>query len=478
MLFNHAPATVSHTFDDGNLVSAAGLVPVMRLAQRAGLVELADTRVSVGTDKGAHPGAKTASLVAGMVAGADSIDDMDLLLHGGMKSLFGRVYAPSTLGSFLRKFTHGHVRQLDAVATRFLCGLGRQAPLVPVADTRGAGGADGMVFVDIDDSMIEVASAAKQGAGIGYSKVRGLNALIATASTTAAAPVIIGQRLRRGPTHSVRGAPKLLADSLATLGRIPGVSVDAPLVVRADSAYYTTGIIAAARRAGAQVSVTVKMTSPVKNAIRAIGEDQWTAIKYPRAIWDEDSGTWISDAEVAEVPFSAVPSAKKADQVAGRLVVRRIPELNPAKQTRGQEPLFDLWRYHGFFTTISAGTLDTVAVDRMHRAHAIIEQTHAELKAGPLAHMPSGLFQANAAWLTIATIAHNLMRAAAIIAGGDLARARAPGLRTKLITIPARIARRARKLILHLPAGWKWRTEFTRLYDTMASRPPPATAGI
>src|SRR5690625_849686 len=155
MLFNHGPATVSHTFDDPHLVSAAGLVPVMRLGQDAGLVGLADDRISLDTDKGAYPGAKTASLVAGMVAGADSIDDMDLLRHGGMKSLFGRVYAPSTLGSFLRTFTHGHVRQLDAVATRFLSGLGRQAPLVPVADTRGAGGAGGTGFGDIADSRIE-----------------------------------------------------------------------------------------------------------------------------------------------------------------------------------------------------------------------------------------------------------------------------------------------------------------------------------
>lgn len=475
MLFNHGPATVSYTFDDPHLVSAAGLVPVMRLGQDAGLVALADDRISLDTDKGAYPGAKTASLVAGMVAGADSIDDMDLLRHGGMKSLFGRVYAPSTLGSFLRTFTHGHVRQLDAVATRFLSGLGQRAPFLPVVDTSGTGG---MVFVDIDDSMIEVASAAKQGAGIGYSKVRGLNALIATASTNSAAPIIIGQRLRRGPTHSVRGAPKLLADSLAALDRIPGVSASAPRVVRADSAYYAADVIKAARRTGADISVTVKMIAPVKDAIRQIPESAWTAIKYPHAIWDDESGTWISDAEVAEIPFTAFTSKKSANQVAGRLIVRRIPELNAAKQARGQETLFDLWRYHGFFTTIDASILDTAAADRMHRAHAIIEQTHAELKAGPLAHMPSGLFQANAAWLTLATIAHNLMRAAAVIAGGTLTRARTPSLRTKLIAIPARIARRARKLILHLPDGWKWRAEFTRLYATLTGRPPPATAGI
>ena len=145
------------------------------------------------------------------------------------------------------------------------------------------------------------------------------------------------------------------------------------MVVCGDSAYYSADVTAAARRAGAEMSVTVKMTKPVKDAIRRIPETAWTAIKYPHAIWDEDSGTWISAAEFAEIDFAAFPSKKTTDQVAGRLIVHRVPELNPATLARGQEALFDMWRYHGLFTTISAQTLDTVAADKMHRAHAIIE---------------------------------------------------------------------------------------------------------
>lgn len=212
MLFNHSRAAVSHTFDEPNLVSAAGLVPAMGLAQNAGLAELAQERLTVsstGGDKGANAGAKVSSLVAGMVAGADSIDEMDLLRHGGMKTLFDQVYAPSTLGSHLRAYTFGHVRQLDAVASRFLSALGSQAPLLPV---RAGSGASGMVFVDIDDTVIEVHSAAKQGAGFGYQGTRGLNAVLATATTTESSPVILAQRLRKGAVFSARGANRLVSD--------------------------------------------------------------------------------------------------------------------------------------------------------------------------------------------------------------------------------------------------------------------------
>ncbi len=183
MQFKHAPSAVSVLFDDPNLVSAAGLVPMLRLAQAAGLASLAQQRLSVPTDKGANAGAKVSALVAGMLAGADSIDDMNLLRHGGMDRLFDRVYAPpSTLGSFLRCFQFGHVRQLDAVASRFLQNLTGCAPPLLQA------GADGMVMVDLDDTIIEVHGYDKQGAGFGYSGVRGLNALLATASTSSSAP--------------------------------------------------------------------------------------------------------------------------------------------------------------------------------------------------------------------------------------------------------------------------------------------------
>jgi len=189
-------------FDDPNLVSAAGLVPVLALAQSAGLHELARQHLTVPTDKGANAGLKVASLVAGMVAGADSIDDMALLRHGGMGRVFKNAYAPSTLGSFLRSFTFGHVRQLDAVAARFLARLADQAPLVAGADEVAA-----RAMVDIDDTIIEVHGYAKQGSGYGYSGVRGLNALLATVSTKYTAPVIVAQRLRKGSCGSREARP-------------------------------------------------------------------------------------------------------------------------------------------------------------------------------------------------------------------------------------------------------------------------------
>ena len=205
----------------------------MRLADDAGLSTLAQNRLSVPTDKGANAGAKIASLVSGMTAGADSINDMDLLRQGGMSTLFDRIYAPSTLGSFLRTFTFGHVRQLDAVASRFLVGLARQAPnLVPAPAVRSG---SGYVFVDVDDTIIEVHGHKKQGVGFGYSKVRGLNALLATVTTPDSAPVVVAQRLRRGSCGSPRGAARLIADAITTTRRLPGMN-DQKILVRADSA--------------------------------------------------------------------------------------------------------------------------------------------------------------------------------------------------------------------------------------------------
>jgi hypothetical protein len=203
-------------FDDPNLVSAAGLVPVMGLAARAGLSELADRLLSVPTDKGANAWLKVASLVAGMVAGADSIDDMALLRHGGISRLFSGIYAPSTLGSFLRTFRVGHVRQLDAIAARFLLALAGLTSLLKSRPAPPAGERGGYVFVDVDDTVIGVHGHAKQGAGFGYNQIRGLNALIATVTTPGSAPVIVAQRLRRGACASPRGGKRLVADAVKT----------------------------------------------------------------------------------------------------------------------------------------------------------------------------------------------------------------------------------------------------------------------
>jgi len=452
MQVSHAARTAAWSFDDPNLVSAAGLVPILRLAEKAGLRSLADQWLSVPTDKGANAGSKVAALVTGMVAGADSIDDMALLRHGGMKKIFSSVYAPSTLGSFLRSFTFGHVRQLDAIASRLLINLAGEAPILP-APTDGQ-----MVFVDVDDTIIEVHGPKKQGAGFGYSGVRGLNALLATVSTETAAPVIIGQRLRKGAAGSPRGAARIVADALKTVTRLPSMK-RAPVLLRADSAYYGHATVAAARKAGADVSITARQDPAVKRAIGTIPDDAWTKIQYTNAIYDRDTDTWTSVAEVAEVPFTAFTSKPKKDRVEGRLVVRRIPELN--KKKLSQPTLFDTHRFHAFFTT---STLDTVTADRVHRRHAIIEQVNADLKSSALAHLPSGIFTANAAWLVLAVIAFNLTRTAATIAGANLASATTATIRRKLVHIPARIASSARRIRLHLPEAWPCETAWSALF--------------
>jgi Transposase DDE domain group 1 len=460
---SHTSAAMSAVFDDPNLVSSAGLVPVVALAEAAGLRVLADEHLTVSSDKGANAGSKVTSLVAGMVAGADSIDDMALLRHGGMGRVFARAYAPSTLGSFLRAFTFGHVRQLDAVASRLLTGLATQAPLLRT-------GEDEHVLVDVDDTIIEVHGYAKQGAGFGYSGVRGLNALLATVTTAGSAPVVVAQRLRKGSSGSPRGAKRLVTDALKT---VRALSPAKPLV-RADSAFYGRGLVGATVRAGADVSVTVRLDPKVKAAIAAIAEDAWRTIEYTDAVYDEQAQRWISRAEVAEIDFTAFSAQKKADQVPGRLVVRRIPDLNP-KANHGQDTLFEVWRFHAFFTTTDPAVLDSVAADKTHRGHAVIEQVHADLKNSALAHLPSGKFAANAAWLVLAVIAFNLTRAAATLTGPMLARATTATIRRKLITVPARVASSARRIILHLPSAWPWETAWTRLFAHGCGPPTPTT---
>ena len=440
----------------------------MALAESAGLREVADVRLSVPMDQGAHAGLKVCSLVAGMVAGADSIDDMALLRHGGMRRAFDHAYAPSTLGSFLRAFTFGHVRQLDAVASRFVTALAERSPLV------GDAASGEFVLVDVDDTIIEVHGYAKQGAGFGYSGVRGLNALLATVTTPHTAPVIVAQRLRKGSCGSSRGAKRLITDALKTVRGLAGLSNGRPLV-RAASAFYGRGLVLAAVRAGADVSVTVRLDKRVKAAIAGIADDAWTTIEYKDAIFDEQAGRWISRAEVAEIPFTAFASRSNAERVPGRLVVRRIPDINPGKnQASGQETLFDMWRFHAFFTTVNVEVMDSVTADKTHRGHAIIEQVNADLKNSALAHLPSGVFAANAAWLVLAVMAFNLTRAAATLTGGDLTKAVTGTVRRKLVNVAARIASSARRITLHLPSNWPWQTPWTRLFAHTCG--PPATA--
>jgi len=464
MQLSHSRPVSSAVFDDPNLVSCAGLVPMAALADQCGLAVLADEHLSVPTDKGSNAGAKVSCLVAGMVAGADSIDDMALLRHGAMGTVFDHPYAPSTLGSFLREFTFGHVRQLDAVAARLLAGLHARTPVLA--------GIDGPILIDLDDTIVEVHGYAKQGSGYSYSGVRGLNALIATVTTTRTAPVITGARLRKGACGSARGAARIIGDTLATVTRLRSPQATGKPLVRMDSAFDGYRSVAAAIRGGADVSVTVRLDPKVKAAIAAIADDAWTAIEYTDAVYDQTTGQWISRAEVAEIAFTAFSSRKAAEQIAGRLVVRRIPDLKPAPGD-GQQTLFNTWRFHAFFTTTD---LDTVTADKTHRGHAIIEQVHADLKNSALAHLPSGRFTANAAWLVLATIAFNLTRAAATLTGPRLAKSQTATIRRTLITVPARIASSARRLTLHLPRDWPWESAWNTLFDNLFRRHQPIIA--
>ncbi len=470
---------ISVEFDDPNLVSCAGLAPVLALAERCGLQRLVANHVTVARvgEDGANPHLKVPALVAGMVAGADSIDDMDLLRHGGMGRLFGGMRAPSTLGIFLRAFTFGHVRQLDAVAARFLGNLAAHTPLVS--------GGEGIVFVDVDDTVKQTYGYTKQGAGYGYSKVKGLNALIATASTPTSAPVVVATRLRRGNVNSAKGAHRLIADALkttATLGRRAAGGTAAAtdetrnpglVLVRADSAYYNAKVIAAIRRGGAQFSITARQNKSVRAAIASIPETAWTPIKYPNAVYDEAEQRWVSDAEVAEIGYTAFGSKKKSKQVTARLIVRRVKRLNPTSGDGSEQgELFTTptgYRYHAVFTD---STLEPVQTEAIHRGHAIVEQVIAEFKGGPLAHVPSGRFNANGAWLVLAAMAFNLTRAAGALASVFHARARTATIRTHLISVPGRIATSGRRTILHLPQDWPWEHHWLHLFDLVTAHPP------
>src|SRR5580658_74914 len=289
----HGLARTQAWFDAPNLVSRAGLVPVMALAQRAGLAGLVADHVRPGGPCGVYAELKVPCLVAGMAAGADSIEDMDLLRHGAMPDLFGGIRAPSTLGSHLRSYTWGNVRQLEMVNRLLLGELARRCPLLPGRDT--------LAFVDIDAMQKRVYGHRKQGAGFGHTKiggksllVRGLNALAATICTPLGAPVIAATRLRGGTANSARGAASLATRAIAT-ARECGCT--AMIIVRMDSAYYNAAVIGAVRRGGARFSVTVPMNSSVRAAIAAIPGTAWTPIRYPRAIWDDQLDAWVSDAE-------------------------------------------------------------------------------------------------------------------------------------------------------------------------------------
>jgi hypothetical protein len=448
-------------FDEHNLVSAAGLIPVLELAEQTGLskligehVDLPSTRVASGAVNAAG---KLSSIIAGMICGADCIDDVNVLRAGGTPRVFDEVYAPSTLGIFLREFTFGHANQLAAVARAHLAALAKRTPLLPGIEQRA--------FLDIDSLLRPVYGNAKQGASFGHAKIagrallrRGLSPLITTLSVPTAAPVIAEAWLRSGKTGSGRGAARQVKQAIGTARAAGAIGT---IMLRGDSAFGTKKVIAACLDEQVEFSLALSRNRRVTTAIEAIDETEWTPVHYPGAVLDPDTGALISDAEVAETTHTL--AIRGHGRVTARLVVRRVRDAN------SPDGLFPVWRYHPFFTNT---TLPTADADLTHRKHAIVETTFADLIDGPLAHIPSGLFAANCAWLACAVITHNLLRAAGTLAGGDHAVARGATLRRNLITVPARFAAPARKPMLHLPAHWPWQIGWKTLWDTIIGYSP------
>jgi hypothetical protein len=458
---SHAWRADSAVFDEDNLVSHAGLVPLLELAEQAGLSQLLDEHVRFACERvksgAANPTPKLTSIIAGMAAGADSIDDLDVIRAGGMKKLFGGVYAATTLGILLREFTHGHTQQLAAVLRRHLVALAEQTPVLDgIADR---------CFIDIDSLLRPVYGRAKQGASFGHTKIsgktvlrRGLSPLAVTISTETAAPMLAGVRLRAGRAASSRGAASMVTEALNTA--ITAGATPATILVRGDSAYCAGTIVTAIVKAGALFSITIARNPAVDAAIASIDDHAYTPVYYPGAVVDPDTGELISDAQVAEVEYTAF--ADNRYRITGRLIVRRVLDANT------QDPLFPVWRYHPFFTNT---TEPVDQADITHRRHAICETVWSDLIDGPWAHQPSGMFAANTAWCILAAICHNLLRAAGTLT--DTARytvARGATLRTHLINIPARLARPQRHPTLHLPTHWPraraWLTLWTAVFTT------------
>jgi hypothetical protein len=458
---SHAWRGDGAVFDEDNLVSHAGLVPLMELAEQAGLSVLLDEHVRFTSERvksgAANATPKLTSIVAGMAAGADSIDDLDVIRSGGMKQLFGGVYACATLGILLREFTHGHVRQLGAVLRRFLVALAGRTPLLSGITERA--------YIDIDSLLRPVYGKAKQGASFGHTKLagksilrRGLSPLAVTISTDTAAPVLAGVRLRAGRAGSSKGAASMVTEAVNTA--IDAGAQPQNILVRGDSAYCSGKIIAAVVKAGASFSFAIAHNSAVDAAIARIPDDAFVPVRYPGAVADPDTGELMSDAAVAEVPYTAF--ADSPYELTARLVVRRVLDANT------QDPLFPVWRYHPFLTN----SAEPVAqADITHREHAICETVWSDLIDGPWAHQPSGSFGANAAWTVLAAITHNLLRAAGTMT--DLARyavARGATVRTHLINVAARFARPQRRPVLHLPSHWPradaWLAFWRAVFDT------------
>ena len=449
----------SAVFDEQNLVSVAGLVPVLELAEQTGLSELIGEHVDLPSSRvksgAVNPVGKLTSIINGMMCGADSIDDTNVLRAGGTPRVFDQVYAPSTLGIFLREFTFGHANQLAAVAREHLVALAARTPLLP--------GIEQCAFIDIDSLLRPVYGHQKQGASFGHAKIAsrallrlGLSPQITTISTAQAAPVIAEARLRSGKAASGRAAAAQIKQAIRTARACRAGKI----LARGDSAFSTKKVITTCVAEGAEFSLSVSRNKRINAAIEAIDEAAYAPVHYPGAVTDPDTGELISDAQVAETQYTLRLGRGRTLTV--RLVVRRV------KDARYPDALFPVWRYHPFVTN---SELTIAEADITHRKHAIIETTFADLIDGPLAHIPSGLFAANCAWLGCAVIAHNLLRAAGTLAGANHAVARGATLRRDLVNVPARFAAPARRPMLHLPAHWPWQTQWKALWDNVIGYP-------
>jgi hypothetical protein len=439
---SHDLGRVSVSFDEPNLVPAAGLLAPALYAQRLGLGEVIDARVDLGGRPGAANGAaKALTVIGGMLAGGDSIDDCDVLRSAALPELFDQVRAPSTVGTWLRSFRWHHVRQLDAASRELLV---RQW-------AAGAGPADpgGPLTIDVDSTIVAVYGRGKQGAAFGYTNVRGYHPQLATLAETGE---VLHTRLRGGNAGAARGAPSFLAE---TISRVRGAGGTGPLTVRADAAFYSRAVLRLCRRLDVRFSVTLRQDRKVKAAIEAIPEDAWRPIPY----WL--STPEVSGADIAETVFTCFAGTPDALDV--RLVVRRV------RPTPGSQlALFTTWDYHAFVTD-RAGDLADIEAD--HRRHAVVEQVIADLKSAGLAHLPSGRFCANAAWLALAALAHNLLRGIAALARNGLQRATSQTLRRTLLAVPGRLVHTGRRRHLRLPAHWPWATALTELLSALTAMP-------
>jgi hypothetical protein len=427
MRASHNLSTVSVSCDEPKLVSGAGLLPAAVLAQKIGLAELIEQRVRLAAH-GANGGTKALTVVGSLQLGGDSVADTALLQAGATGELFDQLRAPSTIGSWLRAFKWSNVREFDAVTRELLARLW----------AAGAGPVDpaGPLTFDLDSTICPVYGRTKQGAGFGYTKVRGYHPQLATLPETGQ---VLFSRLRGGPAGAARGAKSFLTE---TISRLRHAGATGPLTVRADSAFYSRAVLSTARKFDVRFSVTARQDKKIRAAIAAIPDSGWTPIPY----WL--STPEVSGADVAETSYTCFAHTRDAIEV--RLVVRRV------RPTPGSQlALFTDWDFHAMVTD-RAGDLLQVEAD--HRRHAVVEQSIAELKAAGLAHLPSGRFMANAAWLTLAVTAHNLGRAVGALAG--MGRATAATLRRRLFTIPGRLVHTARRLHLRLPANWPWAEAF------------------